>query len=83
MGFNFKHNAYEMLNNYKAKLVPKGFNQIPGSDFEDTFSSVVKQTTIRVVLTVALTRGWRIKQLDVNNSFLNGELQEEVYMRRA
>ena len=78
--FKLKQNSDGSLLKHKARFVAKGFKQIAGFDYHETFSPVVKQTTIRVVLTLALARGWSIRQLDVNNAFLNGDLKEEVYL---
>jgi hypothetical protein len=62
--------------------VAKGFKQRYGINYEDMFSPVVKAATIHLVLSIAVSHGWRLQQLDMQNTFLHGVLEEEVYMRQ-
>lgn len=61
-------------------MVAKDFKQQYGIDYEETFSLVVKVATIRLILAIAVSRGWSLRQLDVQNAFLHRLLEEEVYM---
>jgi hypothetical protein len=68
------------IGKYKARLVAKGYTQKEEEDFFDTYSPVARLTTIRVLLSLAASHGLLVHQMDVKTAFLNGELEEEIYM---
>ncbi|XP_074298856.1 putative mitochondrial protein AtMg00820 [Silene latifolia] len=76
--FKHKFKANGDLERYKARLVVNGRSQQVGVDCDETFSPVVKPTTIRTVLNLAVSKKWSIRQLDVKNAFLHGNLAETI-----
>jgi hypothetical protein len=80
--YKVKHNVDGSLSRYKARLVAKGYAQTYGIDYEETYSPFAKITIVKAIIVMAATKGWSLYQMDVNNVFLHGDLQEEVYMEQ-
>jgi len=66
------------VNRYKAILVAKGYAQIYGIEYEETYNPVAKMTTLRTIIVMLVAKGWSLHQMDVNNAFLHGDLQKEM-----
>jgi hypothetical protein len=72
----------EVLKDTRLELVSKGFSQVEGIDYNETFSPVAKMNSICLVLALVASHKWEVHQMDVKSAFLHGDLQEEIYMEQ-
>jgi hypothetical protein len=77
-----KYNADGSLDSYKARLVAKGYSQRPGFDFKETFAPTVCYSTVRIILALAALKGLELRSVDISHAYLNGTLEEEIYMKQ-
>ena len=75
-----KHSPNGSIENYKEIFVARGFSQKEGIDYEETFAPVARYTSIISVLSLAVVMRWKIHHMDVKTAFLNGVVEEEVYV---
>lgn len=80
--YKVKHAADGSIEKFKARFVARGFSQVEGVDYEETFAPVARYTSIRSIISIAAEMGWKIHQMDVKTAFLNGFIQEEVYIEQ-
>jgi hypothetical protein len=80
--YKIKTDSDGSVERYKARLVAQGYSQKYGLDYDETFSPVVRFESVRTVVSLAAQQGLKLHQMDVTTAFLNGELEEEVYMKQ-
>ena len=80
--FKTKKDSLGNIERYKARLVAKGFTQNEGIDYKETFSPVSKKDSLRIIMTLVAHFDLELQQMDVKTTFLNGNLEEEVYMKQ-
>ena len=80
--YKVKQVADGSVEKYKAIFVNRGFSQIEGIDYEETFAPVARYSSIRMILSLSAQMGWHIHQMDVKTAFLNGVIEEEVYIEQ-
>jgi hypothetical protein len=78
--YKTKYNSDGSVERHKAILVAKGFTQRYGIDYEETFAPVARQETVRMMISLRAQKKWSIHHMDVKSAFLNGYLEEEVFV---
>ena len=78
--FKVKYTASNLVDRYKARLVARGFTQIFGIDYEETFSPTLRHESLQMLLSLAAYYGFEIEQMDVPNAYVKGNLEEEIYI---
>jgi hypothetical protein len=78
--FRNKQNKYRVVTRNKDRLVAKGYAQVAGLDFEETFAHVARLESLRILLAYVVLHSFEIFQMDVKSTFLNGAIKVEVYV---
>jgi hypothetical protein len=80
--YKIKRAANGSVEKYKERILARGFSQVEGIDYEETFALVARYTSICTIIALTASMGWRLHQTDVMKTFLNGELEEEFYIEQ-
>jgi hypothetical protein len=77
-----KQDEHEVVTKNKARLMAKGYSQVEGLDFDETFALVARFESIRILLAYATHHNFKLYQMDVKSAFLNGSIKEEIYVEQ-
>jgi hypothetical protein len=80
--YKIKHAADGSVEKFKARFVARGFIQKEGIDYEETFAPVATYTSIRTIIALAFVLCWKLHQMDVKTAFLNGKIEQEVFVEQ-
>jgi len=80
MGYKIKQGVDGSVEKCKARFVAKGFSQVEGIDYDETFARVAQYSSVRVIFAISAQMGWKVHQMDVKTVFLNGVVEEEIYV---
>ena len=81
--FRVKRHADGSIERYKARLVAKGYSQRPGFDYTEVFAPTFRQSSLRLILAISAIEDLELRSVDISSAFLNGDLEEEIYMKQA
>ena len=82
LSYKLKHGADGSIEKYKARFVARGFSQKEGVDYDETFAHMARHTSIILIISIASDMGWKLHQINVKTAFLNGIIEEEVYIEQ-
>ena len=80
--YKIKHVVDGSIEKHKARFLARGFSQKEGIDYEETFSPVARYTSFRTIIALATKMKWKLHQMDVKTTFLNGVIEEELYIEQ-
>ena len=78
--YKVKHAADRSMEKKKARFMENGFSQMEGIDYEETFTLVSRYSSIQTIISLEVEMGWCVHQMDIKTAFLNGVIEEEVYI---
>jgi hypothetical protein len=80
--YKIKHTSDGSIEKHNESFVARGFSQVEGIDYEETFAHVSRYTSIQMIISLITSMGWELHQMDVKKTFLNGEIGEEIYIKQ-